>query len=991
MTEKKIHESEPSVFPIGTQGLWHGGLHSQGFDDMITPIIDGTIAAVRLNKEPVQIDLAKSITEHEYNNILSPEEQFFYEEEKMPSGKKYVLKEGCAENKEKFSNSFVLLKHSANIPISDKGSQRIDFFTLYANIIPPYGLAEAGTKYLELKSITSLEASELQSAASLKIPFYLRWLFKISGSKLPQQKHSGMKLFEMSHCSMEAKAKDETVFSCTFTNEPGKDIDIAKGNIEITSYEKYFLDKEAVPVYSTELSNPNEEEKKILFTLKKDGTYFSKPNMEGLDTPYPKVRINKGEIAECKQQGWSPTEKGANANQLYQFNLEDKRNADYKIVSLNTFLIKLLSISGLQQFCDLIDGDIEYDPNVIEFTYSEDGIFASIEKFNQAANQRIKSKKIKDVSKKKIILVRSNDNIFSPQNTSRQPQYVFYYKKKKIIPYYDSNNSYAGLDSLEISNKDIVVYSVTSFISPKDTKDQGSYCIEVLPKDNSKMLQQEGMFPCKLNLKGDGYCYVKIKKENLVFGSGSGYLKRGNTFCTETAKGFMVYDTNATGKDNLGNVSPIGNARTVLEEFELVKPQDFFRNPRAGLHAIKHEDTVRYIYLTNIEQIEVQIAVKGRYAEADNAVKAPNEAVTELDYLGYPGKQLGWSCYDVALFTKDNKLLEETDTKKTGHKLHRYIIPQNTKIYSLDKKESAKYYFPNRTILAYTKRTVEGRTAYEVMIKSMELYICYNSNEQFTVDKEYRIGEFNKIIVYNKDIIFNKQEDGTISAAAEQGSNMQDFAEALAKIKTDIEGSKLVYRHISNGSKRFLLKFAEFRNFDFTFWLKAEEIPSGVTDKDGLLEISAADGATFTAYYENPVTGFTFTEKETLPAEVESSSSAEYKDKQNQTYLGFTQNGRDVFYVKQNEAETINLLDWESHFKKIVTGNETDIRCDKKEDIEDFITPPEGTKNPQEYTKRQRRKLICQHPLEFDKSFYTEEKLNERNNKGKTGKDNKES
>ncbi len=89
------------------------------------------------------------------------------------------------------------------------------------------------------------------------------------------------------------------------------------------------------------------------------------------------------------------------------------------------------------------------------------------------------------------------------------------------------------------------------------------------------------------------------------------------------------------------------------------------------------------------------------------------------------------------------------------------------------------------------------------------------------------------------------------------------------------------------------------------------------------------------AYKENPMTVFTFTNKNssTTTEQGFSNYTGTYTDKESKaSYLGFTPTGADEFYVKdtENDVKKINLLEWGTHFnKKIATGNTDDILCDK--------------------------------------------------------------
>jgi hypothetical protein len=222
-------------YPISENYHWHSGIHINFLSGTelpeVYPFINGQLVASRISKDYQEVPRPKQITESEFKRLPGREQRLY--RQTGTRTKKYEIKPDIPEEeqKEQYSNNFILLRHSFRIKEED---EEIYFYTLYTNIVPFVGGLEPNYDKI----------SRMQK----KMPFYLNYKFKVNKEITASKKYTvkeEVKLFPGSQCLF--WEKDDANYYCNFDNFDNKNKIIEVDKKEIAGFEKnvYYIPKEA--------------------------------------------------------------------------------------------------------------------------------------------------------------------------------------------------------------------------------------------------------------------------------------------------------------------------------------------------------------------------------------------------------------------------------------------------------------------------------------------------------------------------------------------------------------------------------------------------------------------------------------------------------------------------------------------------------------------------------------------------------------------------
>ncbi|MDR0320549.1 MAG: M23 family metallopeptidase [Treponema sp.] len=277
-------------YPVSQSNHWHSGIHINYLYGASTesckvyPFLNGELVAYRISKNYKTVDRPSPVS-HSTHEKLSGWEKELYE----PDDSGYKLKSDLSEEdkKEKYSNFFILLRHSFKAKKRGNATEdEIKFFTLYTNIIP---IPDQTQNYGLLNRIPK------------EIPFYCEYRFKVNTNTDISYKYiekEGVKLFPKSQCTF--RVKDYDTYLCNFDNFNDETVWVDINKRYITSFplrqEPYIPIEAGVPIYK-----PNNLNVPLTATLKSTAqfTAYVDPYSTSEETPvggFYSVYVDRREV-----------------------------------------------------------------------------------------------------------------------------------------------------------------------------------------------------------------------------------------------------------------------------------------------------------------------------------------------------------------------------------------------------------------------------------------------------------------------------------------------------------------------------------------------------------------------------------------------------------------------------------------------------------------------------------------------------------------------
>jgi len=270
----------------------------------VYPLINGELAAYRISEEYRTVPRPNIISSSEWERLPLMEQVLYQKNDRLFSTE-YKLKSSGIDpeyKNEKYSNSFVMLRHYFTVKKENGTDEKIPFFTLYTNITPLSG-------YRPFQE------------APKRLPFYGSYRFRVNESINNAANASywyiercGKKLFPGSRCDFQENPNNARIYNCYFDNvdrliSPALRANIRKENIEFLHYAP---SRDDVPVYNTTLSveiqkNPDDLKyadvlRNQRFAILKTTATFYGSNILGKEKFF-EVTVNSDEVIETGEIG----------------------------------------------------------------------------------------------------------------------------------------------------------------------------------------------------------------------------------------------------------------------------------------------------------------------------------------------------------------------------------------------------------------------------------------------------------------------------------------------------------------------------------------------------------------------------------------------------------------------------------------------------------------------------------------------------------------
>jgi hypothetical protein len=886
----EMYSNLGGTYPVGQNECWHSGIHI--YSNMpVYPVTNGTLIACRINKEYIPVSMPDKITADEHKK-LGADKQEFYQEERTEHGLKvYQLID--ENSKDLITGGFMLLKHHMYIPTGENGiSNKLDFFTLYMNLLPYNEIPELQKYCNEFQPVEEID----QAINVIKqAPFYIKWLFKVNPDKIDKLEYpfkdiNGKRVFPSSRFKTKSNIYEGGVLDCEFENDldPENPVRVNSDWIDVDKMIKRYIPKEHtdVKVYSIKKPEGAPADDYLLTHLKNEANpFFTLINRHPNDgawnyaTGYFKITVFPEEVQKSSRELglYLPALKDyrtfnsneeindrIGSNSIYEctgvdstkillkikneftggvmpipheFKILREGEVNYKIVKLTNLLKKLEETGWIQNLVDFFDRNIDFNKDKITIKGMEDeGLGNFIKSItitnNQPTQTGKKEGKLPVDSNKLVIIIKKETSSFDPEKYQESKnQMAFYYGDQQIFPYVDADGIWDDLNS-EPSNG-LSLYCVTpqSNIFWKD-----SY-LEILkdPSDFScSCLKNEGgLLPCRISFDGKN-SEVLIKATDLQCDYAYGQVKTESVFFDQKIKGLPVYDDFETPQNMPENMREV---LTADDEFSLEQTDRFLEAGTAqNRYAVTLDGARRYVVIEDKSFLKMKAGVDTNKYGEDNTVGFPaNENLHTGSILGFPTPHKQYTnrlFYDLVVFFKNSDFMNNTEEAQADL----FTIPEEVKIYTEQQKVQTAYMFPPDTTFSYEEKGVkDGSAVYELKIESMEIYI-FRADEvikekEAAKDKEVEIGEFSTIEVYNSYITYD--ELGGVLACGDD--RLKAFANAFGKIRDGIKNAKLKcvaeYKKGEVTEKRFLVEFSMYADFELPFWMGEKDLPNDM-EKD---------------------------------------------------------------------------------------------------------------------------------------------------------------
>jgi hypothetical protein len=195
--------------------------------------------------------------------------------------------------------------------------------------------------------------------------------------------------------------------------------------------------------------------------------------------------------------------------------------------------------------------------------------------------------------------------------------------------------------------------------------------------------------------EGRGEHNALIHKNYLTPTNGSGYIKLGATFLTDSIEGCILYETYkgthpGNAKDYLGvqedqdEISNEEQGNKKSKQFEMTNPYSLLKNFAGNMdYGIMYNDSNNVpiygsLFIDSGVTVEAKIEYKDAFKNRDDIITPSGEKVDLSDILGYPASipRESEPFYDLVLFFTNNNFL--TEQRWNEHpKTECYIKPEN--------------------------------------------------------------------------------------------------------------------------------------------------------------------------------------------------------------------------------------------------------------------------------------------------------------------------
>jgi murein DD-endopeptidase MepM/ murein hydrolase activator NlpD len=458
-----------------------------------------------------------------------------------------------------------------------------------------------------------------------------------------------------------------------------------------------------------------------------------------------------------------------------------------------------------------------------------------------------------------------------------------------------------------------------------------------------------------------------------------GYLYNERTLCTRTADGMIIFDSDS--------IAPHGNASGLLEsgtEIELANPRALLDNPRtpqAVSFRLAGDRAEKYFFpaLGNSGgggmPLLAKIERRNEY-RARNAVVLPEtpEFLPSDSLLG-KGTSMNRrdkAVYDQVCFFKDIAFLSNTAVKRT-----RYTAPAGAALYKKDTGEIKTYSFPCPTTFDIRS---EG-SWHKIRLVGIEAYFYYQ-NKPVPLHGIQASDTIlaDEIVLYDYSIKYTERGTPVYGGEAKK-EGVRQFAEAFGLVIGKLNGENTSFREFyENDQERGYVNFERLPEFKMEIWVDREERLK-ITQAEGEAVTNVKSGAVeFQGYSGNPeLAPPKFVEAGNTAKELVSRTPFPQEEAMGRSYYQIEENGQ-TCYVR--DMEESSLLDWKTFINivnEVDTGKSLYCGAAGEAKVDALAMPEEQERlsvaELRDAARKNKRKMICKHPLEWDKELYTQPEL----------------
>lgn len=724
----------------------------------------------------------------------------------------------------------------------------------------------------------------------------------------------------------------------------------------------------------------------------------------------------------------SETEQSRVLYTVEEINLYDTRPRVFKIVPLRSYLQQIYGSTSYHPTTQIIkDGNFitELPENIFTSNQPSFSSTDSVDNFVEASSSDFvivfnSRYNLRDPENH----VEYNESYsFYLNDVSLSVVKVNDYNFKKMTHFYDvTHTSFIN----RMNSSDIGIQLPTNIQEVDDKKLIGLKVKkdrDIFPEDWFKLIPNENQdlttLTSKENLVYTQFYIQYSKTANWVVRADDFRLKQGklgrlkgdliqNVWPARNA-GLMVYTD--PGLDGSGK--PMWNAKEILPvntTFKLKQPRFLIHSSIVGFHALEGDDA-GFIYITEPDHVSVKSIVNSDFKINDN-IEQCSIPINPSTILGYGNiDKNSTQTQEISLFFKDSSILDNSDNLE----INRYKISENTDIFMAEECEPEYLFFSPETQLEIIEtKTIDDVTACKCNLKYISIHFLDSEIQQLVSTEDRTTAG---IDASDTDIYYKIIDDPTkvwihyfdFTQVAETGNLIvRPLAASIRNIWSDFKGKSFKKAFDGGGATTALHVDSPSLSTDISFWILNEQVVehASIDNDNKLISFKHIGGNAelrkkgIPTYSTNPLYKI-FTKivrvaawEGDLISEVGINSTMMGLDNgSEQKYIGLTVDSR-ICYLKEADANNCkdNLLDLKSYFTVSAEDANEDLFCDLPNEIINKIdTTPDGEETGDKiitseeliglYNNRNEpgyrdviqslRKLICKHPLEWNKDLYT--------------------
>ncbi|MBQ9610308.1 MAG: C39 family peptidase [Lachnospiraceae bacterium] len=977
-------DTNGGYFPVGSNGLWHSGIHIKT-DKAIFPCLEGKIIAYKIcEKYDCIEDKIKTI-----------------------ENRKVVTK----DSKEYNSSAFVLLHHTVDIIQDSKNSKKsnkLDFFTMHMSLLPD-------CEYDTVKTFSN-DFIELNKKIDEQIPFYHDWKFKINQEKAISyyNYNNNNEIFENSTGYIKdddfLNKNNPSSLKCIMTNNPNKTISIelkymnldtdnnkltihGKSNLKNIKFYPCDITKVDSSLSRGTIHNKDYLCEKDIVTI--DGTKFLKIYGKGTTLSHNE---HNGYVFYSNIKQTNNTSNYAYVNndivgtKAYMYNIEkitSNTQDFYMLCTYKEYLECKNKISGL---------------SAIKLVFTDWNVLLNQKHFIADMDANFKDdseKKAEPSPETNVIICNLNYSEWIRKDTIPKEAKTYYdiaYDGEINQPLfsYVENDLFSAIKKY-IENKQNKIQKQLTLckIIPNNEYVKSPENMELKKDDILLFISGQNLVMAKSRLRENetNPWLVKVSDMSLIKGpvfSMKKYSKELPLYKMSKNKGILMYE------------NPNGNPKKLLTEsdgeFSIINSFDFLTNDNCSNYIeIKKDNEKYYIKPETKHQLKAKLIYKEGFKKNKTITLSENDEiyVNTNTCLGY-GSEYSFSeikqkkMHDFVLFTKDTKYTQNKDEKLIRS------VKAGTKALIVTKNESYKrQLFPNKTVFSIKEeKEILGHKYLCIKLETIPMFFsltqaALNKDGTYTTKDVDRVWFYYTKVDSKGNVIV--AEDSKNKHPCYTGENSSVFINIVKEHYNILSNHtyKVAQENCFNSDKSCVKLAVDYSCFNKEFYILSTE--NFIKDKQRLILNDSTKEVLI--YFEEP-----YSVKESTmeyDEEFDSDDGAILKYKfptgAEESYVSVKDNNVSKF-VKKSDVKSVDILNWQEFFQILDKSPSNDVICDLEDEIinqlelsdedkqlvldsikeTDSIKQVLNTQKPQELVNLLRR-LMVKHPLEWNVDLFPED------------------